>query len=77
MIVAAALSGGGSYYFAKGTIEAKDFDRAITFINQAKADYWCSRAKGQIVNADNGSRFCAIRMMGFQPVEKPAAESGQ
>lgn len=77
MAVAAALAGGGAYFFAKAQIEAKDFDHAITFINHDKDDYWCKQAGSRPIqdNADNW--FCPISMTGYQGEEGRSQATGE
>ncbi|EEE35516.1 hypothetical protein RKLH11_4194 [Rhodobacteraceae bacterium KLH11] len=72
MLVSAGLAGAGAFYFAKDQIRANDFDRSIRLITQDDDAYWCGQAKGQIINSQAGSKFCAIHMPNY--VEPEPAE---
>lgn len=75
MIVAALLAGGGTFYFAKANIKAQDFNRSVQLIAQDDDASWCGIANGQIVNANDGSKHCAIHMPNY--VEPEAAEGSE
>ena len=74
MAIAAALAGGGAFYFAKANFKAKDFNRSVQIIAQSKDDYWCNRAYAPIIQDRNGLSYCAIAMPEFQEPEEPTAE---
>lgn len=74
MIVAAALAGGGAFYYAKANIEQDSFTQAISRITQDSDAAWCDIARGQIAPANDGSKHCAIHMPNYVEPEEPAAE---
>lgn len=55
MAVAAALAGGGAFYFAKANIERDDFSRSIQLISQDDNASWCRLANGQGVKGESGT----------------------
>ncbi|MAZ20244.1 hypothetical protein [Roseovarius sp.] len=69
MLVAAALAGAAGYFFAADRIRANDFNRSIQLIAQDNDATWCELANGQIVNANDGSKHCAIHMPKYQAPE--------
>lgn len=69
MAVAAALAGGGAFYFAKANIERDDFSRSIQLISQDDNASWCRLANGQGVKGESGTQYCAIAMPEYQVPE--------
>ncbi|PTN01841.1 hypothetical protein C8N32_110123 [Rhodovulum imhoffii] len=65
MLISAGLAGGGAFYFAKANIEQGSFTQAVNRIAQDTDAGWCDIANGQIVNANDGSKHCAIHMPNY------------
>lgn len=74
MVVAAGLAGVGAFFYAKANIEKNDFSRSIQLISQDNDATWCGFANGQIVNANDSSKHCAIHMTNY--VEPEPGEDG-
>ena len=70
MLFSAGLAGGGAFYFAKANIEQGSFIQAINHITQDTEAAWCEIANGQIVNANDGSKHCAIPMPNYVEPEE-------
>nr|WP_319250279.1 hypothetical protein [uncultured Celeribacter sp.] len=69
--ITAALAGAWAFFAAKANIIASDFQRSIQRISQDDDAGWCDLANGQIFNANDGSKHCAIHMPSYV---EPAAE---
>lgn len=69
MAVAAALAGGGAFYFAKANIKAQDFNRSVQLIAQDNDAGWCGIANAPIIQDRNGLSYCAIAMPEYQAPE--------
>ena len=65
-------AGAGALFFAKANIEQDSFTQAVTRIAQDTDAGWCDIANGQIVNANDGSKHCAIHMPNHQEPEPEA-----
>ncbi len=74
MVVAAALAGGGAFYFAQANIKAQDFSRSVALISQDDDARWCGFANAPIIQDRNGLSYCAIAMPEYQAPEETEAE---
>lgn len=76
MVIAAALAGGGAYFYTKANIEDDNFARAVQRITHYKDATWCKIAQGQVVSANDESKHCAIHMPEYQGSEDGVSSDG-
>lgn len=69
MAVATLVAVGGSFYFATVNIKPEDFNRSVHLISQDENSGWCDFVNGQVVNAHDGSKHCAIHMPDYNESE--------